>query len=227
MKIGLLGGTFNPIHRCHLAIAREVRARLGLQQITFIPTGEAPHKPSASLAPAADRFEMVRLAIAGEPGFTISDIEIKRRSKSYSIDTVDTFRQQLPGQTLFFIVGVDAFRELPTWRDAPRLLQLCHFVVVSRPGVSFRLLSEMPLLPGITSGALSELDQGSREIVTVSSPGRFEVTLLRLAPCPVSASDIRRRVRAHEPLSNLLPAPVESYIIRRGLYQEETDRTGV
>jgi nicotinate-nucleotide adenylyltransferase len=227
MKIGLLGGTFNPIHRCHLVIAREVRTRLGLQQIMFIPTGEAPHKPSASLAPAEDRLEMVRLAISGEPGFTVSDIESKRRSKSYSIETVEALRQRLPGQALFFIVGVDAFRELHTWRDATRLLQLCHFVVVSRPGLSFHSLSAMPLLPQINSEVLNALDQGSREMLTVQGQGEYQVAFLRLTPCPVSASDIRRRVRAHEPLSNLLPASVESYIIRRGLYQEETDRTGV
>jgi nicotinate-nucleotide adenylyltransferase len=227
MKIGLLGGTFNPIHRCHLVIAREVQTRLGLQQILFIPTGEAPHKPSASLAPAQDRFEMVRLAIASEPGFAVSDIEIKRPRTCYSVETIELLREQLPGETLFFIVGVDAFRDLPTWREAPRLLHLCHFVVVSRPGLSFRLLAEMPLLPKISVEALNDLDQGSRDTVIVPTREGFEVMLLRLAPCPVSASDIRRRVRTHEPLSNLLPAPVESYIIRRGLYQEETDRTGI
>jgi nicotinate-nucleotide adenylyltransferase len=227
MKIGLFGGTFNPIHRCHLVTAAQVRILLKLDRIIFIPTGDAPHKPSTSLAPAEHRLEMVRLAVAGEPAFAVSDVEVTRQAKSYSIDTVDAFQQQYPGQTLFFIVGVDAFREFPTWRHAPRLLQLCHFVVVSRPGTSFLSLAAMPPLPKIDPNALGELDQGSRTMLTIPTGKESELILLRLPPCDVSASEIRRRIRAHEALSNLLPAPVESYIIRSGLYQEEPDRTGV
>jgi nicotinate-nucleotide adenylyltransferase len=227
MKIGLFGGTFNPIHRCHLVTAAQVRTLLQLDRIIFIPTGDAPHKPSASLAPAEHRLEMVRLAVAGEPVFAVSNIEVTRQAKSYSIDTIGAFRQQYPGHALFFIVGVDAFQEFPTWREAPRLLQLCHFVVVSRPGTSFLALATIPLLPTMDPTALRELDQGSRTMLTIPTSEETELILLRLPPCDVSASEIRRRIRAHEALSNLLPASVESYIIRFGLYQEEPDRTGV
>lgn len=227
MKIGLFGGTFNPVHQCHLLIAAQVRDRLHLGRIIFIPTGDPPHKSAASLAPAAHRLEMVRRAIVGDPTFSISDIEVRRPSKSFSIETVQQLQKDLPGDQLFFIVGLDAFLDFPTWHEASRLLRLCHFVVVSRPDRSFQSLTTMPLLPSLAPGSLVDLDQGSQDLVAVTIPDAPGLSLLRLRPCDASASDIRRRVRTQEPLSNLLPAPVESYIIHHKLYQEETDRTGV
>jgi nicotinate-nucleotide adenylyltransferase len=106
MRIGLLGGTFNPIHNCHLSIAAQIRDRLNLERVLFIPSSDPPHKPSTSLAPAAHRHEMVRLAIASEPSFALSDVELKRANKSYSIDTVRTLRIEFgPSAELFFILG--------------------------------------------------------------------------------------------------------------------------
>jgi nicotinate-nucleotide adenylyltransferase len=227
MKIGLFGGTFNPVHVCHLQIAGQVRDRLQLDRILFIPTGDPPHKAAASLAPAYHRLEMVRQAVADDPRFAVSDVEVRRPAKSYSIETVRQLEKDLPHDQLFFILGLDAFLDFPTWQDAPQLLRLCHFVVVSRPGRSFQSLSALPLLPSVASTALAELDRGSEDVLTLKMKDAPGLSLLRLPPCDASASDIRRRVRAHEPVSKQLPAPVESYIIRFKLYQEETDRTGV
>jgi nicotinate-nucleotide adenylyltransferase len=227
MKIGLFGGTFDPIHRCHLLIASQVRERLRLDQVLFIPSGDPPHKPTDFLAPAAHRLEMVRLAIAPDAGFSVSDLELRRRSKSYSIDTVLQLQKQRPDDELYFIVGLDAFLDFSTWREAPKLLRLCHFVVVSRPDRQFVSLTAMPLFPPVSSDSLLDLDKGYEDLLSMTIPEGGGLFLLRLPPCDASASDIRRRIRAHEPLSNLLPAPVESYIIRHKLYQEETDRTGV
>ena len=142
MKLGLLGGSFNPVHNGHLAIARQTREALGLDQVLFIPTSQPPHKPNGSLAPAQDRYEMVRMAIAADPVLAISDIEIRRPGKSYSIDTIRLLQQEYGAQTqLFFLIGLDAFLDFPSWRDPVILLELCQFVILSRPGLSFRSLS--------------------------------------------------------------------------------------
>ena len=228
MRIGLFGGTFNPIHRCHLVIAAETRDRLRLDRVVFIPSGHPPHKPSAPLAEARHRLEMVRRAIAGDPSFEVSDVEVRRPTPSYSIDTVRTLRGEYgPSTEIFFILGLDAFLEFPGWRQAADLLRACHFVVVPRPGASFRSLSTLALLPEIGLPLLKALDARTQDRVDVPVHGGFGLTLLGLPPCDASASDIRNRLRKRGSLSNLLPASVESYIMRYGLYQEESDRTGV
>jgi len=228
MRIGLFGGTFNPIHRCHLTIVLQVKERLSLDRILFIPTGDPPHKSSASLAEARHRLAMVRGAIEGTPGLMISEVEIHRPTKSYSIETVRTLQDEWgPEADLFFITGLDAFLELPTWREAAALLRLCHFVVVPRPPSRFAALSSMPLLPPLDPSALAALDGNQDDRLEVAVPGGPGLTLLALPPCEASASEIREKLRKGLTPSNLLPASVESYIIRHRLYQEDTDRTGV
>lgn len=225
MRLGLLGGSFDPVHNGHLAIAQQAREALGLDQILFIPTNHPPHKPNDSLAPAHDRYEMVRLATAADPSLAISDVEIRRPGKSYSIDTIRLLQQtNRPDTRLFFLIGLDAFLDFPSWRDPKTLLQLCSFVVLSRPGLSFRSLSTVSLLPTIPTSSLTDLDAG--RIARIELPlGKQQLTCLQLPPCTVSASDIRARIRRGLPVANLLPPSVESYILRHHLYQEERDRT--
>jgi nicotinate-nucleotide adenylyltransferase len=228
MRIGLFGGTFNPIHRCHLTIALQVKERLSLDRILFIPTGDPPHKSSTSLAEARHRLAMVRSAIEGMPGLMISEVEIHRPTKSYSIETVRALQDEWgPEADLFFITGLDAFLELHTWREAATLLRLCHFVVVPRPPSRFADLSSMPLLPPLDPSALAALDRNRDDRLEVAVPDGPGLTLLALPPCEASASEIREKLRKGLTSSNLLPASVESYIIRHRLYQEDTDRTGV
>ena len=230
MRIGLFGGTFNPIHNCHLTIAAQIRERLSLDQVLFIPAGDPPHKPQDGLAPASHRLEMVRLAVAGRPGFAVSDIEVKRPEKSYSVDTVRALRRQYgPAADLVFIIGLDAFLEIPSWREARDLVKLCHFAVVSRTGLAFAPLADRSPLPPIPRQALASLDDRTQDRldVAIPGPGGTHLTLLRLPPCDISASDIRKRIRSRMSVSSLLPAPVESYIMRTRLYQEEADRPGV
>lgn len=225
MKLGLLGGSFNPVHNGHLAIARQTREALGLDQILFIPTSQPPHKHNGSLAPAQDRYEMVRLAIDADPTLAISDVEILRPGKSYSIDTVRLLQQEYGALTqLFFLIGLDAFLEFPSWRDPQALLEQCHFVVLSRPGQSFRALSTVRLIPPIPYPSLADLD--AERISRIEAPlGTQGLICLKLPPCPISASDIRSRIRQGLPVANLLPPSVESYILRHHLYQEARDRT--
>ena len=229
MRLGLFGGTFNPIHRCHLTIATETQAHLALDQILFIPSGDPPHKSSASLAPAADRYTMVQQAIESNPAFQITDIEMNRTSKSYTVETLQALSSQYPPSTeFFFIIGLDAFLDCPSWKDATRLFSLCHFVVVSRPMVSFVSLEGLSLLPPLnqeTVQALHALDQGHLTQYDLPTDNKHFLRLLRLPPCLISASEIRNRVQQGGSLSSLLPESVESYIIGRGLYKEKSDLT--
>lgn len=228
MKVGLFGGTFDPVHRCHLTLARQVRDGLGLDLVLLIPSGDPPHKPPGSLAPAMHRLEMVRLAIAGETRLNASELEVQRPAKSYSIATVRTLREQYgPDASLFFLIGLDAFLEFHTWKEAPSLLRLCHFVVIARPPSRFAALREVPVLPPLKLDALEQLDARERDRLDIPLAEGASLILLALPPCDASATDIRRRIREGRPVSNLLPASVESYIIRHRLYQEASDRTGV
>lgn len=218
MRLGVLGGTFNPIHNGHLAIARQTREALGLDRILFIPTNDPPHKPHQGLAPAKDRYEMVRLAIDSDPLFVISNIELRRSGTSYSIDTVRQLRHEYgPESELFFLIGLDAFLDFPTWHEPETLLTLCSFVVISRPGLSFQALSTLPLLPPLSQQALLDLDRGVSSRLTVPM-GTHSLICLRLPPSDVSASGIRSKFKQGLPTANLLPPQVESYILQHHIY---------
>ena len=217
-SVGLLGGTFNPIHNGHVAIARQAREVLALDRVVLIPTGDPPHKPHENLAAAKDRFEMVRLAIASDRSLSISDVEVRRSGKSYTIDTIRLLQQEYgPDARLFFLIGLDAFLEFPTWRDPATLLTLCSFVVLSRPGLSFQALSGLPLIPSIPHASLVELDAG-RSVRLDVPVGAQSLICLRLPPNSVSASDIRARIAQGAPTAKLLPPVVESYILQHHIY---------
>lgn len=228
MKLGLLGGSFNPVHNGHLGIARHARESLHLDQVLFIPTGDPPHKRDGVLAPAKDRFEMVRLAIAGTPAWTLSDSELRRAGKSYSIDTVREFQQLYgPSAELYFLIGLDAFLDFPTWKEPHALLKACRFVVLSRPGQSFQSLMKLSILPKLDPVALAQLDSGEAARLDIAIPAGPGIICLPLPPCSISASDIRQRIRRGEALANLLPPPVESYILQHRLYQEDRNHTHI
>ncbi len=225
-KLGLLGGTFNPIHRCHLTLARTVLERLDLDQVLFIPTGDPPHKAKEDLAPASHRFEMVRLAIEGEARFSVTDIETRRQGVSYTIETITCLQaSEGPTTALYFIIGLDAFLELGSWRRAEDLLRSCHFIVVSRPGARFAQLAAMSLLPRLDPSVLASLDRGAIDCARLALPGDCTLSLLSMGPCIVSASMVRRHVHEGASLAGLLPPPVERYIIRHDLYQERHNPT--
>ena len=137
-KIGIMGGTFDPIHVGHLITAEVVRADFGLDEILFIPAGIPPHKESQKLAKATDRLAMTEIAVAGNPHFRVTDIELKRQGKSYTIDTIEELQRQLGyGVKLYFITGADAMNDLYSWHRPQELLHLCEFIVVTRQGVEF------------------------------------------------------------------------------------------
>lgn len=200
-------------------IAEQVHARLALDRIIFIPAGDPPHKPHDHLAPARHRLAMVQRAIQHHPAFSVSDIEIRSSRPSYTVDTVTAFKAIYPDAELFFLVGLDAFLDFPSWKQAAYLLTLCHFVVCSRPGASFVALASLPLLPPISLEDLRALDAGIRTRLDVQTAPDTYLYLLALPPCEISASQIRAALRHGQSVAHWLPPEVESYIIDHNLYQ--------
>ena len=169
MFIGILGGSFNPIHNGHLHIANYVYSKLALDRVIFIPTGDPPHKPATSLAPAHHRLEMVKLATESFEHFVVDNREAVATMVSYSVDTVTRLKKEFSGGTqLGFIIGLDAFLEFPSWKQAVHLLEICQIIVCSRPGVTFTQLQSMPLLPPTPHTSLHSLDLHDGEFTQLS-----------------------------------------------------------
>jgi nicotinate-nucleotide adenylyltransferase len=220
MKLGLFGGTFNPIHRCHLTIAGQVRQRMALDRLLFIPANIPPLKSKAALAPAADRLEMVRLAMQPYAWAEVSTVEIDRSGPSYSVETVQLLRRQRPDDRLYFLVGTDAFKDIMDWREPERLMRLCELVVIPRVDHPFAALQKvLEPLAAVDPGRLTALDRETERCEEVLLAGGGRLWLLALSPCPLSATQVRTAVAAGQPLEALLPESVRSYILRHGLYR--------
>ncbi len=218
MKIGIYGGTFNPVHYGHLRTAQEVFDTLQLDKILFIPAGKTPfNKPD--LAGAHHRHEMVKRAIKGNRGFEVSDIEISRRGRSYTVDTIKKLNGLHRGCQLFFILGIDAFLDLPGWKDPDTLLDLAHVVVISRPGNTFADLSTSSYLQRVQKKTLRELDKGIIPMVSFDISGKQEGYFCNVTALDISASLIRRLLAAGGKVKYLLPDSVNSYIISNKLYK--------
>lgn len=214
MKIGIFGGTFDPIHWGHLRSAEEVSEAFGLDRVYFIPASIPPHKRGQTHTPARDRLQMVRLAVARNPRFKVSTIEIRRPGVSYSIDTVREFVQRLkPADSLYFIIGLDAFREIATWRDYEEIFPLCNFIVTSRPGSK-----ESDPLKG-TGVAVKKLFCYDFKRQNYRHRSGTRVHFIELTDIAISASEIRALVRQGKSIRYLGPSSVEKYIKRRGLYR--------
>lgn len=186
-----MGGTFNPIHHGHLVAAEVAREEFSLEKVIFVPTCIPPHKDTTGIAPPMDRYEMVRLAIMGNPYFEPSDMEIKRGGRSYTQDTLKEFKAIYKNTEFYFITGADALRELHTWKNIDELPRLCKFIAVSRPGYSLHI------------------DE------------RFKDTtyLLEIPALAISSSEIRTRIKNGRSVRYLVPEKVEEYIINNGLYR--------
>ena len=198
MNIGVLGGTFDPIHMGHLVLAEEVRARLNLAEILFVPAGRPWLKVGSPGSPAGHRVEMVRLAIADKPYFKLSTIEIERAGPTYTVDTIAELKAQLGTENeLFFMLGWDNLARLPRWRQPSQLIAMCHLVAVPRPGYPFPDLKAL-------EASIPELSQ--------------KVTLMDRPEIDISASAIRDRVTQGLSIRHLVPEPVERYIKEHELY---------
>jgi nicotinate-nucleotide adenylyltransferase len=211
-RIGIFGGTFNPIHIGHLRSAEEVREAQGLDRILFVPSAQPPHKQAAGLVSAAHRLAMVRLAIAGNPSFRVSPIEIERGGRSFSVDTLRALRTRLPRARFAFILGIDAFREIATWKDFRSIFTLCDLVVTSRPPVhAAALRAALPV------AVRSEFCYRPASRTLEHRTGN-QIVFQRLSDLDVSASALRDRLLHHQSIRYLVPTSVERYITRHGLY---------
>lgn len=214
MKIGLFGGTFDPIHWGHLRSAEEVSEVFGLERVDFIPASIPPHKRGRTTTPPEDRLQMVRLAVARNPRFSVSKIELERPGPSYTIDTIREYHDRLEdGDELFFIIGLDAFREIGTWHSFRELFTMCNFIVTSRPGTPDRHLFKGA---AIAVKKLFCYDFKNRYYRHLSGT---RVHFIELTDIAISASEIRALVQKGKSIRYLVPSPVEKYIKRRGLYR--------
>ncbi len=220
MKIGIYGGTFNPVHYGHLRTAEEVAEVLGLDRIIFIPAGQTPFdKPD--LEKSTHRYKMVKAAIEGNPRFRISNIEVKTRGRSYTVDTIRKLREKYKKSELFFILGIDAFIDLQLWKHPDRLIRLTNIAVISRPGYTFSQLSDSPYVKDVPKKTLRELDRGIRREFAFDISTNRKATLINVTALHISASNIRDCITAGRNASYLLPESVKSYIISSKLYMKK------
>lgn len=212
MKLGLLGGTFDPIHIGHLRSAEEVREQFGLEQVLFMIAASPPHKLHGAVAPFPHRFEMARLALKSAPHFVASNIEEARGGPSYSVETLRELHRHYQGKAeLYFIVGLDAFLDITTWKEYPALFELANMVVINRPGYSWGKLR--PLLKrdlGFTSKGEGTFEHSSGHSVHLQQTTLFDV----------SSTRIRELAREGRSIRFLVPGAVEDYIRRHHLYAE-------
>ncbi|HKV43983.1 MAG TPA: nicotinate-nucleotide adenylyltransferase [bacterium] len=200
-KIGLMGGTFDPIHYGHLVTAGEARWQFGLAQVIFVPNRHPPHKDAHEVSNPEDRYLMTFLATVTNAHFTVSRIEIDRSGPSYTIDTIRELRRTRPEDDLYYITGADALQQIlhGEWRETDQLLGLCQFIAASRPGYHVD--------SSVWSSANHRLGERLRNVHTMEIPAMA-----------ISSTDIRARVRDGRPIKYLLPEAVEEYIVKHRLY---------
>jgi nicotinate-nucleotide adenylyltransferase len=212
VTLGILGGTFDPIHVAHLRIAEEARETLALERVLFVPAAAPPHRRAPGPTPE-QRLAMVRLAIASNPRFEALDLELRRAGPSYSVDTLRELGERHPGARLWFVIGSDAFAELDTWHRPEELCGIASFAVARRPGSDDRPLAS--LVPPSLSNAFRTTAAG------LEHASGQQVRALPGAPLEVSATDLRRRVARGASIRYLVPDPVIEYIEKNRLYKED------
>jgi len=197
LRVGVLGGTFDPVHIGHLILAEEARDLLDLSIIYFVPAGDPPHKRDRRLAPVDERVRMIELAIAGNACFQVSRVDADRPGPHYTIDMVELIKGQLPvGSELYFLMGFDSLRDLPGWHEPARLVAACHLVALTRHDIELDWDKLEAALPGI----------------------RERVTILDMPELEIASNQIQARVRAGRSIRYLVPDEVRGYIAREGLY---------
>jgi nicotinate-nucleotide adenylyltransferase len=198
MRLGIMGGTFDPIHYGHLFVAEEARARFALDRVLFVPNGAPPHKEEDLLTAAQDRYEMTRLAIADNPAFACTTLELDRPGPSYTVDTLTTLRDQYPSAELFYITGIDAIADILTWRHHAEIIRMATFIAAARPGFDLKTLQDR--LP------TTYLER---------------ILLLGTTAQGISSTEIRERIRARLPIRYLTPEEVRNYIREHHLYEHK------
>jgi nicotinate-nucleotide adenylyltransferase len=216
MKWGLFGGTFDPIHIGHLRCASEILELFDLNRIIFVPAARPPHKLNTAITPFYHRLQMIRLAIEGNPDFSFSDVENRREKTSYSVETVEYLldKHRPEKLDLYFILGQDAFHAIRTWKDWERLMMMCHFAVMTRPGYTNRGLDEI-LTPEFASRFT--YDEGARGF---RGPTGHVICFREVTFLDIASSNIRKRAKEGKTINYLVPDMVRHYIVKNSLYRE-------
>ncbi len=215
-KIGLFGGTFNPVHKGHIKAAERVQQKFCLDKVLFIPSNIPPHKKMEAVALPEHRSNMVKLAIADFPRFELCSVEMEAAGKSYSIYTLKKIKKTFPDNDVFFILGIDAFSEIDTWKDYEKVLQQCCFIVISRSG--FRLLDAKEVIGGKYGGRICDVSgvQIGRDYKFL--PGK--IFLFPINALDVASTEIRKRIREGASWEGMVSERVEYYIKENKLYQK-------
>jgi nicotinate-nucleotide adenylyltransferase len=198
-KLGVIGGTFDPPHYGHLVLAENARVQLALSVVLFVPAGQPPHKPEGPVTPAHHRVAMVEAAIAGNPGFLLSRVDLDRPGPHYTVDMLGILSRRYPGAALFFLMGGDSLAEFISWRDPSGIVARARVAVMDRSGWETDLPSLVQEIPNI-------LDR---------------IVLLDAPYLQISGTELRRRVREGLPIRYLVPPAVERYVYEHGLYQDQ------
>lgn len=204
MKIGIMGGTFNPIHHGHLVTAAEALNQFKLEKVIFIPSGDPPHKDYREEEIAEHRYLMTVIATSSNSNFFVSRIEIDRKGKSYTIDTLKELKKIYGVNTeFFFITGADAILEILTWKKTEEIINLCYMIAATRPGYNLLKLEEL------------KKDLSKRTRNNVDS----KILVMEVPALAISSTDIRERIRGSRPIDYLVPEGVSNYILKHGLYR--------
>lgn len=212
-RIGIFGGTFNPIHSGHLRAAEIAQRKFSLDRVLFVPSYIPPHKESDDIASPHHRLKMVELACKPYPQFIPSSIEIEAKGKSYSVISLGRVKELFPEALIFFILGVDAFLEIDTWKDYEKLLNQCFFIVVSRPG--YNLDDAREVLGGRYREMIVEFSETGKEEKKFCSSRIF---LLPIEALDIASSEVRRRIREGISVKGLVPHDVDTYIRKHNIY---------
>lgn len=203
-RVGIFGGTFDPIHYGHLALAEAIGQSLELERVVFYPVGSPPHKPGSPIGSPRDRFRMVQLGIDGNERFAISDLDLAAEAPSFTVDLLRDIHARLPGAALEFIIGADSLRDFPTWHDPEGILRLSRLAVGQRPGVQVDPADLIAKVPGL----------------------RERLDLVETPSLDISATEVRQRAREGKTIRYLTPDPVCRYIAASGLYDPRMHNAG-
>ena len=218
-QIGILGGSFDPVHKGHIGLAQETYEKFGLDQILFVPVFKSPHKKHIPMATSFHRMAMLGLALENSAHFEISDMEIRGEKISYTIDTLDRFRLIYPSSKLFLIIGYDNLLELDAWKDSLKIMKSYNILVASRPGINLTSSEEKVL--GMFNGdsPYCSCETQSRNLDFFHQETGTRLVIYDISPQDISSSDVRRRLACGKSLDNLLPPEVETYIIEHQIYK--------
>ena len=223
-KIGIIGGTFDPVHNGHLHLAEQAQKFFDLDRVIFIPAFRSPHKLAIKPESCKHRLSMLSLALKNRPGFSIDEIEIKKNAVSYTIETLKDLNSEHPDWSLFLILGSDVFQAIDTWKKSTQLLDFCNILVATRPGVDFSISEPIKNKLSLSEPETNNHPSKFRTelIVFENFKKGAQVIFFPIPPLDISSKNIRQRIIKKEVIKNLLPLSVNHYIMKHRLYRNES-----